>query len=479
VAQRRYGFRPRTPSSSLAHVLWLDDAARVAPFSWTPLTESRSSDVVIVGGGYTGLWTALSIRQWDPGARVCLLEGDLCGSGASGRNGGFAVGWWSKIGSLTKALGAQDGVSVARLVSGGVDTIEETFQARGIDVHFQRGGWLWTASSPAQADAWKSTVAAAERVGVKAFEVLDADEIARRTGSPTHVGGVLDASGGTVHPGLLVRALRAAAIAAGVEVFERSPVAEVTSGDKVRVRTQGGSVVTADRCVLALNAWMAHLDAFRQSTVVVSSDMIATEPVPELLDAIGWRGGEGISDSHLMLNYLIRTRDGRVAFGRGGGTLAWNGHISASFEHSPPQQRILRQHLIRLLPALRDARVTHAWAGAVDRTMSGLPYFGSVGKDARVFAGIGYSGTGVAPCVAGGKMLAATVLGATNEWTDAAAALRRVQSGRLPPEPIRYLGGLIVQGAVARKERAEDEGRRPPPFTRTIARFVPGGVIDR
>jgi glycine/D-amino acid oxidase-like deaminating enzyme len=351
MTERTYRFRAWRGLADLRHVLWLDDAMRRETFTWTSLAEDISTDVLVVGGGYTGLWTATHIKRQSPGTDVCVLEADLSGSGASGRNGGFAVGWWTKLGTLVRAFGRDDGLALARLVTASVPYLEATFQRQGVDIQYRAGGWLWTATDATQLDAWAATVRATEEAGVAPFAVLSRTEVEARTGSHAHLGGVLDRSGATIHPGLLVRALRRLAIDAGVRIYERSPVTQITTSNRATVLTSAGNRVNAERVVLAANAWMAHLAPVSRQTVVVSSDMIATTPVPGTLDRIGWTGGEGISNSAQMLNYFIRTQDGRVALGRGGATLAFGARIGRSFDRSP-HEASLRRDLARLIPAL-------------------------------------------------------------------------------------------------------------------------------
>ena len=294
-----------------------------------------------------------------------------------------------------------------------------------------------------------------------------------RTGSPVHLGGLLDPDAATVHAGYLARGLRRAAVARGVKIYERSPMLELDREEGV-VRTPSGSV-EAQAVVLALNAWALQIPELRRAIVAVSSDMIATAPMPELLSESGWTGGECISNSRLMVHYYRTTRDGRIAFGRGGGRLAFGARVDANFDFNRRQTNKLKQELPQLVPAAAGVPVTHAWGGPIDRSRDGLPVIGCLrGRCALVYA-TGFSGNGVAPSLTAAKILASSALGRDDEWSG--SGLNRGAPARFPPEPIRFAGGLVVREAVRRKERREDEGKGVDPLTRRVAALAPSGFF--
>ncbi|MEA2467720.1 MAG: hypothetical protein QOJ57_1846 [Thermoleophilaceae bacterium] len=440
--------------------LWL---AQVDHDDSPPLSGDVTADVCVVGGGYSGLWTALRVLSLEPAARVVLVEAGRCGGAASGRNGGFALSWWPKLGSLVARAGREEALRLARASAEAIDEIGSC----GVDAAFRRGGWIWTATSAAQLGAWHAAV----ELSGQAFEVLDADALAAITGSPAHVGGVRERGAATVHPARLARGLRRLALERGVVVHERTPMVELDRDAGV-VRTPGGSV-RADAVVLATNAWLADMPELRRALAVVSSDVVATEPIPEALHASGWTGGEAISDSRLMVRYWRTDPDGRVVLGRGGGALAYG----ARFSFDDPGERRAADvagELPRLVPAARGAAVEYAWGGAVDRSVDGLPFFGMLPGRARVVYGAGFSGNGVGPAVIGGRVMASLALRRDDEWSGCALA-RGVPPGRFPPEPVRFLGGTLVRRAVGRKERIEDAGGRADPVTRGLAGLAPKG----
>ena len=462
-------------AESVGRSLWLREALQgvgVEP----PLQGSQRADIAIVGGGYVGLWTAIRIKQWEPDCNVVILEQDVCGGGASGRNGGFALSWWAKLPSLVKAFGPEEGLRLARASADAVDEIAAFCAEHMIDAHFRKAGWLWTATTKAQVGGWEDAVRLCEHMGVDAYERLEPAEVARRTGSPVHIAGVLDRSGGTVQPALLVRGLARVARELGVRIYEHSRVVSLDRSTPAMLRTAGG-VVTADRVVLATNAWAAALRELHTALVVVSSEIVATPPILDRLDQIGWTGGEAISDSQQMVDYYRTTRDGRIVFGKGGLQIAFAGRIGERFDRNPRTRPAVGADFRRVYPNLVDVPLIDDWVGAIDRSANGLPLLGRLGGREHILYGVGWSGNGVGPSVLGGKILASLALGLDNEWSGCGLVDQRY--ARLPPEPIRYLGAHVVQAGVRRKEAAEAKGRKPGRIPVLLSRFVPAGLEDR
>jgi glycine/D-amino acid oxidase-like deaminating enzyme len=273
-----------------------------------------------------------------------------------------------------------------------------------------------------------------------------------------------------VQPALLARGLRRIARERGVRIFERSPMTGLERGRPPAIRTTGGRVV-ADRIVLALNAWAARLRELRRALLVVASDIVATAPMPEP----PWDGGLSISDSRLLVNYYRTTLDGRLVFGRGGGAFAFAGRVGAVFEGPSPRAAEVEASMRSLYPDLAGVPVEASWSGPIDRTRTGLPFFGRLGGRPDILYAIGYSGNGVGPSYVGGRILASLALGLEDEWSR--SGLVRDPLGSFPPEPVRYVGGLVVRAAVARKERAEDEGRAPSRLDTRLVSFAPAGLV--
>jgi glycine/D-amino acid oxidase-like deaminating enzyme len=202
---------------------------------------------------------------------------------------------------------------------------------------------------------------------------------------------------------------------------------------------------------------------------------VATEPIPERLAEIGWSDGMMISDSRLLVHYYRTTEDGRVAFGKGGGVLAFGRHVGRQFEGPSPRAAEVEAAFRRTYPSLAGVRVVSSWHGPIDRSRSGLPFFGRLGGRPDVVYGVGYSGNGVGPSFLGGRILASLALGRDDEWSG--SALVGVPRHGFPPEPFRYVGGSMVRAAIARAERAEDEGREPFWLDRRLIRLAPAGLV--
>jgi glycine/D-amino acid oxidase-like deaminating enzyme len=407
--------------------------------------------VAIVGGGYTGLWTALALRERDPDLRIALVEAEICGAGPSGRNGGFLHGYWAALGSILPVLGVEESLRLCRAG----ERIVPAVRALGEDVWLREGGRLNVSAAPAQDAAIERSVAAAVEVGHPEEAVaLSPEELARRVSSPVFRGGVFFRDGATVHPGLLVRALRRRVLAAGVAVHEQTPALRVRDGE---VETRHG-VLRAPEIVLATNAALTGWRPAGRNLTNFGSYVVLTEPVPELLQTINWTGGEAIVDGRMFIHYFRTLNDGRVLMGSGTGPIGFRGRIDERFSRDLPTAARAAAGLRRLLPGLDGARLERAWGGPIDVSADHLPFFRTK-PGTRIHYGAGYSGHGVGPSWLGGQILASLVVGADDEWVRLPLATRRVPS--LPPEPLRRLGGGLVRTAIMACEAAEEAGRKP------------------
>ncbi|MGE8059535.1 NAD(P)/FAD-dependent oxidoreductase [Pseudomonas sp. NPDC089547] len=463
------------PTPPLKRSFWMESSDFEAAISPT-LKGNHEVDVLIIGGGFVGLWTAMTLKQLEPDARVMILEQDVCGGGASGRNGGFVMSWWPKIGTLRSFCDEHQARFLGERAERAIYELGEFCAEHEIDAHFQQKGWLWTATTPQHIDTWNGTLSACERLGVQPFERLDAEQVARRTGSAVHLAGVFERSNATVQPALLARGMRRVAIAQGVDIHERSAVTKIVPGQPAQVLTEQGTV-TARNVVLATNAWAAQLPELAQLMVPVNSSIVITEAMPARLASAGWAGGEAITDSQLMVDYYRTTRDGRIAFGKGTGAIAFGSQIGPVFSNDRASLELTKADLRRTYPEFKDVGLTHEWSGPIDRTYDSLPVFGCLNGCPNIHYGIGWSGNGVGPSRLGGRILASLALGRNDEWSQCPLVDRNCR--RFPPEPIRYLGGSMVRNAVIRKERAELGGEAVSGIDRFLSRFAPAGLEDK
>ena len=418
-------------------------------------------DVAIVGGGFTGLWTALALRERDPDLRVAVLEAEFCGWGPSGRNGGFVHGYWTMLPTLLELFGRERAVELCRAGERIVPGVRALLEARGEDAWLHEGGMLKVATTPKQERALERSLAVFREQGFP-----DEAEPRDRPGiSPAFRKAIFYRDGATVHPGRLVRALRRAALDAGVVLHERTRVTRVGPG---RLVTTGGSV-RAREIVVATNAAATDWRPIRGRITVFGSYVVLTEPVPELLEQIGWTRGEAIVDGRMFVHYFRTTPDGRVLMGSGSGPIGYGNRIDERFTHDVPSAGRAERGLRRLLPGLAEAKVEAAWGGPIDVAADHVPFVGTV-PGSHVHYALGYSGHGVGPSWLAGQALASLAVGADDEWSRLPLVNR--DAATVPPEPFRRLGGGVIRAAMLECEEADEEGRTPPLPAR-IGAFVP------
>ncbi len=469
---------PKSPvwPSGKSRALWLQQALSAAPEAPERTPLPARADLCVIGGGFTGLWAALAAKRRDPSLDVVLVDGDICGGGASGRNGGFVMTAWSKFSSLKKVCGEADALRYGQACEDAVGAIGGFLDEHGIDGEFNQAGWLWVATNERQLGAWDAAVEAVTAAGVSPYELLTADEVFERSGTRTHLAGVYEKTPATFHPAKVAFGLADAARRLGITVVERTQVHELSSGAAVTVSTDHGSL-QAQKVLLTVNAWAAVLPEIRHALVVTSSDIVATVPARAKLDEIGWPAGLSISDSRRLVGYYHRTADDRAVFGKGGGQLAFRGQVADGFHGDSARSDEVSAALHRTYPRLLDVPIAQSWRGPIDYSVSGLPFVFEVGGDPSVLAATGFSGNGCGPSYVVGDALAAMALGQDAEVFP--EALRRIPRSPLPPEPVRYLGGRLVREAIARKEKLEDDGRRVDKLTSTFAALDPTGFVDR
>jgi len=445
------------PLATVRSSLWMEQALDEDHDNATePLIGSTTADVCVVGGGYTGLWTALTLKDRDPSVDVVLVESVICGAGASGVNGGFAMTWWPKWSTLTKLVGA-DAAAVAGASERAVAEIGEFVADHDVAADFNLAGWLWAATNSAQLGSWQETIDGWAQSGLAPYRPVDAEAAATMTGSDTHIGGVFESGVATLHPGRLVRALRRIAIERGVRIHEHTPMTDMRQEGTTTLVTTPTGVVRAAQVVLATNAALVAEREIRQHLVVLGSDVVATAPCANLIQE--WQPGLAISDSRRLVHYYRTTQDGRVVFGKGGGRVGFGKNLNPRFWGVSDRADQVGAQLHRTFPRLRGVPITHAWSGAVDYSIDSMPFFGSLQRSPNVHFVAGFSGDGVGPSKLAGHVLASRALGIDDDWSN--FPLVREPRGALPPEPARFLGGQVVRRAITRKEAMEDDERRP------------------
>jgi glycine/D-amino acid oxidase-like deaminating enzyme len=429
-------------------------------------------DVAIVGAGFTGLWTAYYLTRSDPHLRVAVLETDLAGAGASGRNGGWCSAFFAvSNGALAKQVGLDGMHAMRRAMEHAVDEVGAAAADEGIDCHYRKGGTISLARSVTQAGAGRADVEEARSLGIDDADIrwCEADEAQELVGATGVLGGVFSPHCAAIHPARLVRGLAEAVERRGVTIYEGSPVTRISrsgpGGTRNRVATPGGRV-RADVVVRATEGYTAALPGGRREVVPLYSLMVATEPLPpDTLEAIGASGGLTFTDGRHLLIYGQQTADRRLAFGGRGAPYHFGSGIEPSFDRVPSVHEALRSTLVELFPQLRDVAITHNWGGPLGVHRDWYP---SVNYDRTtgLAAAGGYVGDGVSTTNLAGRTLADLITGRQTEETRLCWVGH--QSPAWEPEPLRWLG--VNAGLVAMQwaDRAEARSGRPS----RVAAFV-------
>ena len=438
---------------------------------------AHDADVVVIGGGYTGMWTAWHLLDSEPGLRVLLLDGDVCGHGPSGRNGGFCESLWFSAASIRERFGDAPARALLDASSETVSDIGSWCRDNDVDAWFGQWGHVCVSTGPAFEDAGLRAVEAAAALGApEAVQDLTAAEVRERVDSPVFGRGVFVPDFATVQPARLALGLRQRLIERGVQVFENSRVRalRVEGGASGRAGADGsGAAVVAETAngrvraataVLAVGPSARSIPPLRSRLSVTSSHIVLTEPVPDVLDEIGWTGGECLTDGRTLLHYFRTTRDGRIVFGWGGGRLAYGGRMNGRIEVDPDVAATTLEHLIRMFPALEGRAITHAWGGPIDVSPSHIPQVGTL-PGAPVHFALGFTGNGVGPTHLAARALASLALDRRDRWT--ALPIVGADAGAwVPPEPLAWLGGNVVRQAFLRREEALEQGDEPDLLTR-------------
>jgi len=449
--------RPGTP-------WWLEEAlqAESRPDASPPLVGKHECDVLIVGGGYTGLWAALTLKQRDPSLSVLLIESAIVGAGPSGRNGGFVHGYWEQLPALVNNFGRDRAMEIAHLGSQAQQAIMSFIRSSADDVWLRTAGIMMSATSVAQEATVDRVLQNSAATGTSdLISALDVDAVHAICNSPTFRRGVYFSEAATVQPARLARALRRAVLATGVRIYEGTRAQQIDSDPVHRVRTPLGTITCRD-VVLATNSALTTDAVARRHVTNLSSYIVLTEPIPDRLAELGWTGGEGIRDARMFLHYMRTTADGRIAFGTGAGPIAFAGRPGGSLSNETTVRR-LQSEFRRLFPALATVDFTHAWAGPIDMMSDHLPTFATK-PGTRVHYACGFSGHGVNASWIAGQTLASLVQDADDTWTSSPFCRRTIP--HLPPEPFRYLGGHGIKAAILRTEDDGDAGATPPLWAR-------------
>jgi glycine/D-amino acid oxidase-like deaminating enzyme len=443
---------------------WLDQAHR--PQARPAHAGDVDADLLVVGGGFTGLWAALLALEEQPGRDVVLLEGHRIGWAASGRNGGFCAA------SLTHGLAngferwPTEMPTLLRLGQQNLDQLAQTIERYGIDCGFERTGELDAAVEPWQLDGLREDHEQGRRAGLD-LQLLDASSTRALVDSPSYLGGLYDPTGvAMVDPARLVWGLADAVERLGGRIHESTRVLELLDlGDRVTARTPDGAV-RARQVVLGTNVFPSPVKRYRPYVVPVWDHVLVTEPLSaDQRRSVGWSGRQGVGDAGNQFHYYRLTDDDRLLFGGYDALYYFGNDMSGRRARAARTEALLAEHLVRTFPGLDGIAVTHAWGGAIDTCTRFCAFWGT-SHGGKVAAVQGYTGLGVGATRFGAQVCLDLVAGRDNERTRLEMVRRKPLP--FPPEPLRWTGIQLTRRALARADR--HEGRRGP-WLRTLDRF--------
>ena len=427
----------------------------------------QHSDIVVVGAGLTGIWTALFLKELDPSTEVALVEQGVAAYGASGRNAGMLSETVDHSHGLAiQHFGIEEARRLAALGERNVAEMLAFLSDRKIDCDFEPTGRLMVALTPAQREDARRTVATAQSLGLTTFQELDRDAVRAEVNSPLYLGGVWVTGGGILDPVKLVDGLRREVERRGVRIYERSPVRSLEKARSgVRLRTPRGRI-EARRAVLATSAY-THLlvPSVARRFIPLYDYILVSDPLTtSQREAIGWRRRQGVSDGRTFFNYYRLTADDRILWGTSEAAYYRGNRVDASCDHSPEHYAALRASFRRHFPALSQLEFPYAWGGAICSTTRLTLFFGRA-LDDRVTYGLGYTGHGLGTTRIAGRILAHLVLDRPGELLDLGLVTRKPFP--YPPEPLRsWAVGMVTRGL-----RRVDQGKRPSLLLRGLDRL--------
>jgi glycine/D-amino acid oxidase-like deaminating enzyme len=427
---------------------WLDDPER--PRAQAALVGDEHCDLLVVGGGYSGLWTALLAKERDPACDVVLVEAEEVGWAASGRNGGFCAA--SLTHGFANGLARWPGEfsTLEELGNRNLDAIEAAVARHNLDCDFERTGEIDIATEPYQVAELRALSDEAAKLGVD-LPFLDREEVRAEVHSPTFLAGVRDPRGVAIlNPARLAWGLKRACLELGVRIYEHSPASDLSSrGPGVTVRTPYGRV-SARQAALGTNAFPSLVRRVRPYIVPVYDYALMTEPLTDRqMESIGWQNRQGLADSAHHFHYFRLTADNRILWGGYDVVYHFGGRITREHDQRPATYATLAAHFFRCFPQLEDVRFTHTWGGAIDTCSRFSPFFGTA-HGGRVAYALGYTGLGVGATRFGAEVMLDLLGGERTERTE--TEMVRSRPLPFPPEPMRWAGIGITQWSLARAD---------------------------
>jgi glycine/D-amino acid oxidase-like deaminating enzyme len=442
----------RSVADAIHIPFWLDDPARPAPEP--ALTKDISTDLLVIGAGFTGLWTALLAKEENPSRDIIILEAGEVAQGATGRNGGFmdssiTHGFYNGLSRWPQELPALLALGIANL-----NEIEETITRLGIDCDYRRTGDIDMATQPYQVEEMKEELEIAAPYQTN-FQFLDRDQVQAIVKSPIFIAGLKRPDSALVNPAHLAWGLRKACLEFGVRLYENSPVIKLEEEDNHVFAHTGYGRVRASRVALGTNAFPPLLKHISFYVVPVYDYALITEPLTdEQRESIGWYGREGISDASRQFHYTRTTADGRILWGGYDAVYYWNNGFGPHLENSPIMFGRLAEHFFQTFPQLERLRFSHAWGGAIDTCSRFSPFWGTAHHGKTAYA-LGYTGMGVGATRFGARVMLDILDKKNTERTK--LEFVRTKPLPFPPEPLRSLGIQLTRWSMDQADR--NQGR--------------------
>ena len=459
---------PRLAAQSMAQVsYWLETCGEDL-VARSRLAGDRVVDVAILGGGFSGLWTAYHLLRARPDLEVAIVEREVCGYGASGRNGGWCSPRFPlEPAALISRFGIDGARAILKSVEAAAAYVGEICEREGIDAHYRTTGVLSLARSPKQAASLSNTLATFARLGMDGpLRLLSAGEAFERVHATNIHAGLSTSIGAAVHPGRLARGLARVVERLGGTIYEGTAATKLRTGADAAIVTAAGDLSARLAVVAAGEAYLTGLPRFHRSLLPMSSMIVLTEPLSESLwSELGWQGGECLSSLAHTKNYLTRTADGRILYGSRGANYRFGSRMDDAAIRDETVFEWMCGCVREWWPALEGVRFTHAWGGYLGIPRDWMPTV-TFDRQSRLAQLHGYTGRGVATSSLFGKLLGGLI---TDQCTGLEKLpFHRSEGKRWEPEPFRWLGVRYVQNAFSRIDEADAAGRAPP-FDASIA----------
>jgi glycine/D-amino acid oxidase-like deaminating enzyme len=445
-----------TPSSKAMQAIadvshtpfWLDDPAKPNPE--LQLTQNISTDLLIIGAGFAGLWTALLAKEADPNRDVVLLEAGEVAIGASGRNGGFmdasiTHGFLNGLARWPKEIATLHTLGLKNLAE-----IEATIKRLHIECDFQLVGEIDVATEPYLLDEYKEFIELARQHNVP-FEYLDRDQLQKKVKSPIFLGGIKRPDTAIINPAQLAWGLRKACLDLSVHLFENTPVTKLVEEKNLVIAQTPHGQIRAQRVALATNAFPPLLKRISYYVVPVYDYVLMTERLTSFQrDSIGWNGREGLSDGNNQFHYFRTTADGRILWGGFDAIYHWNNGFGSELENRPASHALLAEHFFQAFPQLEGLRFTHAWGGAIDTCSRFSPFWGTAHHGKTAYT-MGYTGLGVGATRFGAQVMLDLLDNRKTERTQ--LEMVRTKPLPFPPEPLRSIGINLSRWSLDQADR--------------------------